>query len=97
MSRINKLTPKLRKSPQPPLSQRGTTADSDRAKRPLAEPSATGETESRRSRRRFGQLRNADLGVGYSLNRRTKRTQSSSGMMTAASDSTVRGLRKCRP
>jgi hypothetical protein len=44
MNRINKLTPKLCKSPQPPLSHRGATADSDRAKRPpLAEPSATGE------------------------------------------------------
>jgi hypothetical protein len=39
-----KLIPKLRKSPQPPLSHRGATPDSDRAKRPrLAEPSATGE------------------------------------------------------
>ena len=41
MSRINKLTPKLRKTPQPPLSYAGATADSDRAKRPpLAQPSA---------------------------------------------------------
>ena len=39
-----KLTRKLRKSPQPPLSHLGATADSDRARRPpLAEPSATGE------------------------------------------------------
>jgi hypothetical protein len=41
MSRINKLTPKLRKTPQPPLSYPGATADSDRAKRPpLAQPFA---------------------------------------------------------
>lgn len=41
MSRINKLTPKLRKAPQPPLSHAGATADSDRAKRPrLAQPPA---------------------------------------------------------
>jgi hypothetical protein len=40
---INKPIPKLRKSPQPPLSHHGATADADRAKRPpLAEPSATG-------------------------------------------------------
>jgi hypothetical protein len=40
---INKPIPKLRKSPQPPLSHAGATPDSDRAKRPpLAEPSATG-------------------------------------------------------
>jgi hypothetical protein len=39
-----KLTRKLRKAPQPPLSHLGATADSDRARRPpLAEPSATGE------------------------------------------------------
>ena len=39
-----KLTRKLRKSPQPPLSHLGATADSDRAKRPpLAEPAPTGE------------------------------------------------------
>jgi hypothetical protein len=37
-----KLTRKLRKAPQPPLSHLGATADSDRAKRPpLAEASAT--------------------------------------------------------
>jgi hypothetical protein len=36
--------PKLRKSPEPPLSHRGAIPDSDRAKRPpLAEPPATGE------------------------------------------------------
>jgi len=41
---INKRITKLRRSPQPPLSHRGATADADRAKRPpLAEPSATGE------------------------------------------------------
>jgi hypothetical protein len=44
MSRINKLTPKLRKAPQPPLSHAGAPADADRAKRPpLCEPSATGK------------------------------------------------------
>ena len=44
MSPINKLTPKLRKAPQPPLSHAGAPADSDRAKRPpLVEPRATGE------------------------------------------------------
>jgi hypothetical protein len=38
------LTRKLPKSPQPPLSHHGATADSDRARRPpLAEPSATGD------------------------------------------------------
>jgi len=41
MSRINKLTPKLRKAPQPPLSHVGAPDDADRAKRPpLVEPSA---------------------------------------------------------
>ena len=41
MSRMNKLTPKLRKAPQPPLSHAGAPADSDRAKRPpLVQPSA---------------------------------------------------------
>jgi hypothetical protein len=39
-----KLAPKLRKAPQPPLSHAGAIPDSDRAKRPpLSEPSATGE------------------------------------------------------
>jgi hypothetical protein len=38
----NNPIPKLHKAPQPPLSYRGATPDSDRAKRPpLAEPSAT--------------------------------------------------------
>lgn len=38
----NKLTPKLRKAPQPPLSYAGAIPDSDRAKRPpLSEGSAT--------------------------------------------------------
>jgi len=42
MSRINKLTPKLRNAPQPPLSHAGAPADSDRAKRPpLVQPSAS--------------------------------------------------------
>jgi hypothetical protein len=41
MSRINKLPPKLRKAPQPPLSHTGASADADRAIRPpLAQPSA---------------------------------------------------------
>jgi hypothetical protein len=41
MSRINKLIPKLRKAPQPPLSHVGALADADRAKRPpLVQPSA---------------------------------------------------------
>ena len=41
MSGIKKLTPKLRKAPQPPLSHAGATADADRAKRPsLVQPSA---------------------------------------------------------
>jgi hypothetical protein len=50
-TRINKLIPKLRKFPQPPLSHHGAAPDSDRAKRPLlAEPSPSGTgTESRRS------------------------------------------------
>jgi hypothetical protein len=34
MSRINKLTPKLRKSPQPPLSYVGAAPEADRAKSP---------------------------------------------------------------
>jgi hypothetical protein len=34
MTSINKLKPKLRKAPQPPLSRPGATPDSDRAKRP---------------------------------------------------------------
>jgi hypothetical protein len=41
MSGINKLTSKLRKAPQPPLSHVGAPADADRAKRPaLVQPSA---------------------------------------------------------
>ena len=41
MSRINKLTPKLRKAPQPPLSHVGATPDADRAKKPpLVQPPA---------------------------------------------------------
>src|ERR1700687_5247662 len=41
MSGIDKLTPKLRKASQPPLSHLGATPDSDRAKKPrLAEPPA---------------------------------------------------------
>jgi hypothetical protein len=40
----NKPISKLRKAPQPPLSRRGATPDSDRAKRPpLSEPSANGQ------------------------------------------------------
>jgi hypothetical protein len=40
MSRINKLAPKLRNAPQPPLSRSGAPADADRAKRPpLVQPS----------------------------------------------------------
>jgi hypothetical protein len=43
VSPINKLTPKLRRAPQPPLSHAEAIPDSDRAKRPpLSEPSATG-------------------------------------------------------
>ena len=39
----NKPTPRLRKAPQPPLSHRGATPDSDRAKKPpLVDPSGTG-------------------------------------------------------
>ena len=34
MSRIQTLTPKLRRAPQPPLSHAGATADADRAKGP---------------------------------------------------------------
>src|ERR1700692_4573744 len=41
MSRINKLTPNLRKAPHQPLSRVGAPADADRAKRPpLVQPSA---------------------------------------------------------
>jgi hypothetical protein len=41
MSRINKLTPKLRKAAQPPLSRVGAPAEADRAKRPpLSQPPA---------------------------------------------------------
>jgi hypothetical protein len=40
----DKLPPKLRKAPQPPLSYPGATPDADHAKKPpLAEPSATNE------------------------------------------------------
>jgi hypothetical protein len=39
-----RLTPKLRKAPQPPLSHAGAIPDSDRAKRPpLSAPPATGQ------------------------------------------------------
>ncbi len=41
MGGINKLTPKLRKALQPPLSHAGAPADADRAKRPpLVQPPA---------------------------------------------------------
>ena len=41
MVRINKLTPKLRNAPQPPLSNAGALADAHRAKRPpRVQPSA---------------------------------------------------------
>jgi hypothetical protein len=41
MRRINKLTPKLRNAPQPPLSHAGAPAEADRAKRPsLVQPPA---------------------------------------------------------
>jgi hypothetical protein len=40
---MNKLTPMLRKTPQPPLSYAGATADADRARKPrLADPSPSG-------------------------------------------------------
>jgi hypothetical protein len=40
----DKLTPELRKAPQPPLSYPGATPDADRARKPpLAEPAATNE------------------------------------------------------
>ena len=46
MVRSNKLTLKLRKAPQPPLSHAGATPDSDRARRPpLAQPPAVSESE----------------------------------------------------
>jgi len=39
-----KLTPRLRKAPQPPVTYPGATRDADRAKKPLlADPSATNE------------------------------------------------------
>jgi hypothetical protein len=42
MTHINKLPPKLRRAPQPPLSHAGATPDSDRAKRPpLVQPYAS--------------------------------------------------------
>jgi hypothetical protein len=41
MSRISKLTPKLRNAPQPPLSYPGAPAEADRAKSPpLGQPPA---------------------------------------------------------
>ena len=41
MSRINKLAPKLRNAPQPPLSRVGAPAEADRAKQPaLSQPPA---------------------------------------------------------
>ena len=44
MGLIDKLTPKLRKAPQPPLSRAGAPVDSDRAKRPpLVQPPAKDE------------------------------------------------------
>ena len=45
MSRkINKLSRRLSKAPQPPLPYRGASPDSDRARRPaLAEPPSTGQ------------------------------------------------------
>jgi hypothetical protein len=45
MSRINKLTPKLRKAPQPPLSHAGAPADADRAKRPSLVQSSAPDSE----------------------------------------------------
>jgi hypothetical protein len=44
MSRIGKLTPRLRKAPQPPLSHAGAAPESERARKPpLSEPSSTGQ------------------------------------------------------
>jgi hypothetical protein len=46
MSSINKLTPKLRKASQPPLSHAGAVADADRAKRPpLDQPAPPSDSE----------------------------------------------------
>jgi hypothetical protein len=74
---INKPIPKLRKSREPPLSHRGATPDSDRAKSPpLAEPSGAGEELSPGDRveglGNFG-IPTGELGP---LNRPTKRTPS---------------------
>jgi hypothetical protein len=44
MSRINKMTPKLRKAPQPPLPYAGAPSEADRPKRPpLVQRSAVSE------------------------------------------------------
>jgi hypothetical protein len=44
MTHLNKLTPKLRKAPQPPLSHAGAVPDSDRARKPpLSMPPAKKE------------------------------------------------------
>jgi hypothetical protein len=44
VSHINRPTPKLRKSPQPPLSHAGAPSDADRAKRPpLVQPAPNSE------------------------------------------------------
>jgi hypothetical protein len=45
MGRINKLTPKLRKAPQPTLSHAGAPADADRAKRPPLVQSSAPDSE----------------------------------------------------
>jgi hypothetical protein len=49
---INNARPKLRKSPQPPLSRAGAIPDSERAKRPpLSESSTSGHQELTRGDR----------------------------------------------
>ena len=42
---MNKPMPKLRKSPRPPLSHAGATADADRAKRPPLDQSPAPDSE----------------------------------------------------
>jgi hypothetical protein len=68
MSRINKLTPKLPKAPQPPLSYPGATPDSDRAKKPpLSESSATGQELNPGDRvEGLGNFRKADWRIRHS-------------------------------
>src|ERR1700685_1105667 len=91
----HKPTPKLRKALQPPLSHAGAVSDSDRAKRsPLSEASAIGSELSPGDRvEGLGNL-GSRMENSAQSNELTKKTRSSSGMMTVERESTNRRSRR---